>query len=70
MPAGLAQLLHLLWGWAVELSGGLSFKRAGSAGKTFVELHSVLVTNRFSVWSMRQHRLLVIVISLSNGSCF
>ncbi len=51
-------------------SGGFSSSRIESADKTLVELHLVLGTNRFNERSVRPHRLLVIVISPDNDSCF
>ena len=44
--------------------------RAETADNTIVGLHFVLVTNRFSERSMRKQRLLVIVISPNNESCW
>ena len=57
-----------IWERGVVQSGGLGSLRAETADTTFVELHFVLVTNRFNFRSMRKQRLLVIVISLNNES--
>ena len=54
----------------VAQSGGLGSLRAVTADKIFVELHFVLATKRFNVRSMRKQRLLVIVISPNNFSCW
>ena len=54
----------------VAQSGGLGYLRAVTADKIFVELHFVLATKRFNVRSMRKQRLLVIVISPNNFSCW
>ena len=60
------------WERGVVQSGGFGSLRAETADTTFVELHFVLVTNRFNFRSMRKQRLLVIVINLNNESslCF
>ena len=61
-----------IWERGIVQSGGLGSLRAETADTTFVELHFVLVTNRFNFRSMRKQRLLVIVINLNNESslCF
>ena len=56
------------WERGVVQSGGFGSLWAETADTTFVELHFVLVTNRFNFRSMRKQRLLVIVISLNNES--
>ena len=71
VPAGLVSLHHLPnRRCEVSQSGGLGSLRAVTADKIFVELHFVLATKRFNVRSMRKQRLLVIVISPDNFSCW